>query len=182
MFGAGFEECWYTISRVPGLELSGDLRFRGPRGLRKVRHDRNGRPYVMANKVVGHAFEREIRAGRVMLHRAVMTLVLGRELGRDEFVCHRDDDVRNNWSDNLYLGDRQSNAADSLRNGGRLRGDRHPFTKILEAQVREIRFALSRGVRGVDLAHVHGVHRSTISRIKHGVRRQSRLARSYETR
>jgi hypothetical protein len=33
--------------------------------------------------------------------------------------------------------------------------------------------ALSRGERGVDVARVHGVHRSTISRIKHRVRRQS---------
>ena len=39
-----------------------------------------------------------------MLHRAVMTMVLGRQLGRDEFVCHRDDDAGNNWPENLYLG------------------------------------------------------------------------------
>ena len=58
-----------------------------------------------------------------MLHRAVMSVVLGRQLGRDEFVCHRDDDRRNNWPQNLYLGDYPSNAADSLRNGGRVRGD-----------------------------------------------------------
>ena len=107
-----------------------------------------------------------------MLHRAVMSVVLGRKLGRDEFVCHRDDDRRNNWPDNLYLGDYHSNAADSLRNGGRVRGDSHPCTKILDAQVREIRLALSRGERVGDLARAYGVHKSTISRIKHGVRRQ----------
>jgi hypothetical protein len=108
-----------------------------------------------------------------MLHRAVMTVILGRQLGRDEFVCHRDDDPRNNWEHNLYVGDHSSNVADSLRNGRRVRGDSHPRTKILDAQVREIRLALSRGERGVDLARVHGVHRSTISRIKHRVRRKS---------
>ena len=64
-----------------------------------------------------------------MLHRAVMTMVLGRQLGRDEFVCHRDDDVRNNWPENLYLGDRQSNAADCLRNGRHVRGYNHPCTE-----------------------------------------------------
>jgi hypothetical protein len=172
MFGAGFEECWYEVAGVRGLELSGDLRFRGPRGLRKLRHASTKRPYVMARKLVGLESDDQTRKGRVMLHRAVMTLVLGRELGRDEFVCHSDDDVGNNWPDNLYLGDRQSNAADSLRNGGRLRGDNHQFTKIREVQVCEIRLALSRGERGVDLARAHGVHRSTMSRIKHGVRRQ----------
>jgi hypothetical protein len=38
-----------------------------------------------------------------MLHRAVMSVVLGRQLRRDEFVCHRDDDKSNNWPANLYL-------------------------------------------------------------------------------
>jgi HNH endonuclease len=173
MFGKGFKDCWYEIPGAPGLKLSGDLRFRGPQGLRKIQHDCNGRPYIMTRKVVGHESDVVIREGRVMLHRAVMTLVLGRQLGRDEFVCHRDDDKTNNWPENLYLGDHASNAVDSLRNGRRLRGDDHPFTKILDAQVREIRLALSRGERGVDLASVHGVHKSTVSRIKHGVRRQS---------
>jgi hypothetical protein len=75
--------------------------------------------------------------------------------------------------DNLCLGDHASNTADSLRNGGRLRGDSHPRTKILDVQIREIRLALARGERGVDIANIHGVHRSTISRIRHSVRRVS---------
>jgi len=108
-----------------------------------------------------------------MLHRAVMTMVLGRQLGRDEFVCHGDDDSRNNWPGNLYLGDRLSNAADSLRNGRHARGDSHPCTKLLDAQVREIRLALSRGERVGDLARASGVRKSTVSRIKDGVRRRS---------
>jgi HNH endonuclease len=173
MFGVGFENCWYEVPGVPGLELSGDLQFRGPRGLRRARHDRNGRSYVIARKLVGQEPDGWARRSRVMLHRAVMSLVLGRRLGRDEFVCHRDDDARNNWPENLYLGDPLTNAADGVRNGGRLRGDRHPFTKIRDAQVREIRVALARGERSVDLALFYGVHRSTISRILHGVRRRS---------
>ena len=78
---------------------------------------------------------------------------------------------RNNWPENLYLGDPLSNTADSERNGGRLRGNRHPLTKIRDDQVRRIRLALAEGERGVDLALFYGVHRSTISRIRHGVRR-----------
>jgi hypothetical protein len=102
-----------------------------------------------------------------------MSVLLIRQLGSDEFVCHRNDDKANNWPENLRLGDHASNTADSLRNGGRLRGDRHPSTNIKDSQVGEIRLALSQGKRGVDLARLHGVHRSTISRIKHGVRRKS---------
>ena len=172
MFGGGFEDRWYEVPGVPGLELSGDLRFRGRRGLRKLRHDGDGRPYVLARKVVGPNSTGAAREGRVMLHRAVMSVVLGRRLARDELVCHRDDDPRNNRPDNLYLGDHSSNAADSLRNGRHLRGDSHPCTKILDAQVREIRSALARGERVGNLARDYGVHKSTISRIKHGVRRK----------
>lgn len=108
-----------------------------------------------------------------MLHRSVMTVVLGRQLGPDELFCHRDDELRDNWPDNLYLGDRHGNAADSLRNGRHARGDRQPCTKILDAHVREIRLALSRGERVGDLARAYVVHKSTISRVKHGVRRRS---------
>jgi hypothetical protein len=172
MFGEGFEDCWYKVPGVPGLELSGDLRFRGPRVLRKLRHDCNGRPYVQARKFVNHESDGRAREGRVMLHRAVMSVVLGRQLGRDEFVCHCDDNRRNNWPQNLYIGDHSSNAADSLRNGGRVRGEQHPFAKLSDEQVREIRLALSRGERVGDLARVYGMHKSTVSRIKHGVRRQ----------
>jgi hypothetical protein len=100
-----------------------------------------------------------------MLHRSVMAVVFGQQLGRDEFVCHRDDDPRNNWPDNLYLGDPQSDTADSLRNGGRVRGEQHPFAKLSAQQVREIRRDLAQGERGQDLARAYGVHKSTVSRI-----------------
>ncbi len=48
MFGPAFKDCWYEVPGAPGLELSGDLRFRGPLVLRKIRHDCEGRPYVIA--------------------------------------------------------------------------------------------------------------------------------------
>lgn len=90
MFGPGFDRCWYSVPGVPGLELSGDLRFRGPGGVRRMRHDRNGRPYVLVRKGEG----RQGWASRVMLHRAVMGVLLGREFSPGEMVCHRDDDKR----------------------------------------------------------------------------------------
>jgi hypothetical protein len=173
MFGPGFEGSWYEIPGAPGLELSWNLQFRGPQGLRTTRYDGDGRPYVLARKVAGTESACETRIGMVKLHRAVMSVLLGRRIGSDEFVCHRNDDKANNWPENLRLGDHASNTAESLRNGGRLRGDRHPSTKIKDSQVGEIRLALARGERGADIARIHGVHRSTISRIRHGVRRGS---------
>src|SRR5271157_4616467 len=97
MFGEEFGDCWHEIPGVSGLELSGDLRFRGPRVLRKLRHDCNGRPYAQARKALGPASGGQHREGGVMLH-------------------------RNNWPDNLYLRDRQSNAADRLSRGERVGG------------------------------------------------------------
>ncbi len=102
-----------------------------------------------------------------------MSVVLGRELAPGEMVCHKDDDKRNNWPENLYLGDARSNAADSVRNGRRPMGERYPAAKLSDEQVRQVRLALYRGYRGRELARAYGVHKSTISRIKHGVRRRA---------
>jgi len=57
-----------------------------------------------------------------------------------------------------------------VKRGG---GDRLPWTMIKDVQVREIRSALARGERVGALTKGYGVRKSTISRIKHGVRRQS---------
>jgi len=109
-----------------------------------------------------------------MLHRAVMGVLLGRRPGPDEPVCHRDHDPRNNWPTNLYVVDRRSNAADAVRNGRHAAGSRHPRAKLSDDQVRLVRRALGRGERGRDLARAYGVYKSTISRIRHGVRRRVR--------
>ena len=53
MFGPGSRIAGIRFRGAPGLELSGDLRFRGPQGLRKLRVDCNGRPYVLARRFVG---------------------------------------------------------------------------------------------------------------------------------
>ena len=173
MFGPGYEDHWHTVPGTRGLELSGDLRFRGVTGVRRIRHDHNGRPYVKAGGLARLAPDGQLRPRRVMLHRAVMSVVLGRELARGEMVCHHDDDRRNNYPSNLYLGDPGSNAADAVRNGRRPVGEHHPQAKLSDRQVREIRASLSRGEVGRDLARVYGVHKSLISRIKHGVRRRA---------
>jgi hypothetical protein len=78
MFGEGFENCWYKVPGVLGLEMSGDLRFRGPKRVRKTRHDAKGRPYVMARRLSRQSTNGIFRGRRVMLHRSVMSVVLGR--------------------------------------------------------------------------------------------------------
>jgi len=131
MFGTGFENRWYAIPGVLGLELSGDLGFRGPGGVRRTRHDRNGRPCGEAMRSSAHATQGRPRKRRVLLHLAVMSVVLDRELAPGEMVCHKDDDKRNNWPENLYLGDARSNAADSVRNGRRPTGGAAPRCEVV---------------------------------------------------
>ena len=91
MFGPSFADCWYSIPGVPVLELSGDLRFRSPNVVRKQQYDVKGRPFAWPAGRPGDYRMRLSSERRVMLHRAVMSVVLGRELAAGEFVCHRDD-------------------------------------------------------------------------------------------
>src|SRR5271157_5102200 len=65
-FGKGFENCWYKVPGVPSLELSGDLSFRGPQRLCKLRIDCNGRPYVLASKVAGQGSKGRARQGKAL--------------------------------------------------------------------------------------------------------------------
>ena len=129
MFGEGFKDCWYEVPGVPGLELSwrpsvpwsSGAPQASPRLQRAtLRPGQKGRgpSQVVTRRGQGHAPSRgddrdswaEARPRRVRLPSTTIR--------------------RNNWPENLYLGDHHSNAADSLRNGGRVRGDRHPCTKI----------------------------------------------------
>lgn len=163
MFGLAFAVRWYVIPCMPGLQLSDDLRFHGPNGVRKHRRDAKSRPYV-APRASRRTTSAILRKRRVMLHRAVMSVILCRELAPVEFIFHRDDDPRNNWPENLYLGDRKSNATDSIRNGRQPTGDRHPVAKLLEEQVRTVRLALV-GEKGSELAREFAVDKSLIRRL-----------------
>jgi hypothetical protein len=66
------------------LELSGDLRIRGPEGIRKLRHNSKGSPYfpvIPPSHAMGNG---GLRQRPVKIHRAVMSFVLGRAMARDE--------------------------------------------------------------------------------------------------
>ena len=62
--------------------------------------------------------------------------------------------LANNWPENLYLGDHASNAADSCGTGDGCGEITTHLRRSVDAQVREIRLALSRGERVGDLARV----------------------------
>ena len=175
MFGEGFEDCWYKVPGVPGLDLSGDLRFRGSKGYGRLattpREAICNGPDGYPDEVLT---ERSGQGRRVMLHRAVMSVPVrpGVDARRDRLPQGRRPGETTGRRTSISAITKATRLI-ACGTVGHVRGDSHPCTRILDAQVREIRLALSRGKRARDLASVYGVHKSTISRIKHGVRRQS---------
>ncbi len=85
-----------------------------------------------------------------------------------EQARHLDGVMTNNRLDNLAWGTPVENAADKVRHGTSLHGERNHQCKLSDKQVKEIR--ASRDLLRV-LAMQYGVRESTISRIRRGVRR-----------
>lgn len=72
--------------------------------------------------------------------------------------------------DHLFLGTNADNSADMLEKGRSVKGERHPNTKVTDAQAREIRGATGK-LR--DIGDRYGVSESMVSLIKRGLRRGS---------
>jgi hypothetical protein len=71
----------------------------------------------------------------------------------------------------LFLGTHRDNMADRNAKGRQARGEMFSFTKLTEAQVREIRSypkGYPAGTRLKDLESIYGVYRSTIRRVRRG--------------
>lgn len=92
------------------------------------------------------------------IHWLVVTHFITSILPSDYHICHKDDDITNNRSDNLYVGNAVTNALDKYRHGR---------TKLSIEQVHEIRESTE--LHRV-LADRYGVRQSYISRIKSGKR------------
>lgn len=85
-------------------------------------------------------------------------------------ALHWDDDATNNVLSNLRWGTPKENAADRTRNGMTVSGERHSMAKLSSRQVEEIRRCLAAGEPQRPIARRFGVHQTTISLIRRGVR------------
>jgi hypothetical protein len=85
-------------------------------------------------------------------------------------VRHGSANRTDNRAENLCYGTRADNAADKLRDGSHVSGERHYSAKLTSEQVAHVRQQLENAPRGTAarLAKELGVNRATIGSIKRG--------------
>lgn len=94
------------------------------------------------------------------VHRLVMLTFVGEPPDGTE-VLHKNGNPQDNRLENLRYGTRTENILDVYHQGGKWR-------KLSTDEVEDIRFGLSCGIKGVELAQMYRVSPSTISCIKVG--------------
>lgn len=93
-------------------------------------------------------------------------------LRQGEMVLHRCDNPPCCNPEHLFVGDARTNIID-CRDKGRLpdkRGEAHPQSKLTDDIVRDIRFRLSQGERGTDIARLYGIDKKLVTFVKQGRR------------
>lgn len=78
------------------------------------------------------------------------------------FVCHKDDNPKNNHVNNLFWGTPKENSLDMSKKGRSPRGSKSGAAKLTEKQVLEIRIKYKNGVSRTELLEEYGVDRSNI--------------------
>jgi transcriptional regulator len=88
-------------------------------------------------------------------------------------VCHRDDNPSRNCVENLYIGNRQSNAEDAIRNGRVATGKDWHAPKLTPESVLEILELSRAGTSQCEIARRYSVDSTTVSKILSGERLSS---------
>ena len=158
---------WYEVSSL------GRIRSwvrPGPRGA-------FGRPQarkepVLLNPAVGtHGYRQWChrlsgKETRLSVHRTVCIAFHGEPPAATSEVRHLDGDKLNNTAANLAWGFASDNAADRVRHGTSLAGERNPFAQLARADVATIREAQRAMVK--QMAERFGVSRATVRNVLAG--------------
>lgn len=83
-------------------------------------------------------------------------------------VCHNNGVSSDDGLDNLRYGTKAENAADRIRHGTSLAGEKHPSARLTGADVLDIRLS---DLPAKVLAARFGVHPGHVNNIRRGVRR-----------
>ncbi len=108
--------------------------------------------------------------GNVEQHVIVAETLIGpRPFGMQ--VCHNDGNPLNNHPSNLRWGTPKQNGEDKVRHGRSLPGEKNPFSKLTDSQVKEIKSCYT-GAWGqqTELARKYGVTQARIQQIVGGRR------------
>lgn len=100
---------------------------------------------------------------KFLVHRLVAEAFHGKPPSSNHEVAHFDGVRWNNRAANLRWATRSQNYADRHRHGTQNDGEKNGFSKLTEADIKQIR--LSRE-RGVDIATRYGVDKTCISQIR----------------
>jgi hypothetical protein len=108
------------------------------------------------------------RSGRIHIgvHILVAYAFIGPRPSPSMQVRHKDGNPSNNKLSNLEYGTASDNALDKRLHGTDNRGEKHPFAKLTEKDVSEIRDLLSQGIKQRTIAGLYNVSQQTISVIK----------------
>lgn len=91
-------------------------------------------------------------------------------LSEDDEICHTCDNCLCVRKEHLFKGTRTDNIHDAQNKGRLIHGERHPFAKLTEAQVREILARWKVGnITQKALAHQYDVSQTLVSQIVRGI-------------
>jgi len=110
-----------------------------------------------------------INGKRVSLSRWLMEQHLSRKLSDEEIIHHIDGNPQNNTIDNLQITSLTEHIKEGMAKRGMVdsRGSKHGASKLIEADVIEIRQRLERGEGIEELALEYGISYPQIGSIKH---------------
>ncbi len=129
------------------------------------------KPFVTNTGYWAVSLNRDGRTNLRLLHRLLLEAFVG-PCPRGMEACHADGNRLNNSLDNLRWDTRKENVADAFRHRTARWGDRHPSTKLTDAQVAEIRKLASEGASYYSLGKRFGVCKQHAGLIAKGLSRK----------
>ena len=111
--------------------------------------------------------QRDSKAVTIKVHRLVARAFHGPRLDGLQ-IRHKDGNRMNARAENLAYGTHVENAADKVRHGTSLAGEKNPKAKLTATQAEAIRLDYGLGVSAKELSARYSLHESTVYRIVRG--------------
>ena len=156
------KEEWKDVAGYEGMYQVSNLgRFFG------VRTNRILKSYLHRNGYMYQSLSKNGRVKHYLVHRLVALAFIPNPTNLPE-INHKDLNKKNNSVENLEWCSHRMNMEHSLINGQKrgATGENHPYHKLSEADVKEIRRKLKQGISGNHLAKEYGINCKAIYDIR----------------